>query len=108
MRKKWIRAAAAVMFAAGIAACSGGKSADELLMSGMQKAAQSDYDGAIADYSAAIEQDPGNAALYVTRAGAYDLSGDSAAALEDYKKAVELDPSLEPALKEQMAHLGGR
>lgn len=51
-----------------------------------------DYDGAIADLTAAIKINPDNASAYRDRAGARSMKGDSDGAMEDYNQAIKLDP----------------
>ncbi|MBI2899966.1 MAG: tetratricopeptide repeat protein, partial [Planctomycetes bacterium] len=49
-------------------------------------------DGAIADYTKAIELDPRNGRTYDNRADAKKAKGDLDGAIADYTKAIELDP----------------
>jgi len=49
-------------------------------------------DQAIADYTKAIEIDPGNASAYVNRGVAYKTKGLADQAIADYTKAIEIDP----------------
>ena len=58
--------------------------------SASQKEAHGDYDGAIADYTKAIELNPFSAHAHVERAGIYYALDDHEAAIEDYSKAIEL------------------
>ena len=64
---------------------------------GMQRAEKGDYQGAIADYTAAIALDPDYAEAYYNRA--YDLSEieDYVGAVADYNKVIELAPEAAPA-----------
>src|SRR4051794_13779266 len=52
--------------------------------SGDEKDKQGDYTGAIADYSQAIQLEPGVPGLYWSRAHAYDKIGDYDRAIADY------------------------
>jgi tetratricopeptide (TPR) repeat protein len=49
-------------------------------------------DAAERDFSAAVEIDPGSAAPYVNRGGVLYLLGQTAAALADFQRYLELDP----------------
>jgi tetratricopeptide (TPR) repeat protein len=50
------------------------------------------YDGAIRDYTTAIELKPKNGELYAKRAGSYFLMGEYYMAIADYTRAIELSP----------------
>ena len=52
-----------------------------------------DYDGAIADYTKAIELDPNDASVYYNRANSKKYLKDYDGAIADYTKAIELDPN---------------
>jgi tetratricopeptide (TPR) repeat protein len=66
--------------------------AKELVERGIAKGKEGDYQGAIADYTKAIEIDPKDADAYIRRGNArYDL-GDKPGAIADYTKAIEIDP----------------
>jgi len=58
-----------------------------------------DSRGAAADFTRAIELDPGNAPLYVLRGMSYRNLGDRQAAEADFKRAVSLDSGLEKAVR---------
>src|SRR6266536_3337455 len=62
------------------------------LTSAANKEADGDHDGAIADYSNAIELDKKNADTYVSRGGAKESKGDLEGAIADYDQAMKLDP----------------
>jgi len=51
-----------------------------------------DYDGAIADFTRAVELDPNMSALYLLRGNAKKMKRDYAAAISDYTRAIELEP----------------
>jgi tetratricopeptide (TPR) repeat protein len=64
---------------------------------GLDKVMQSDDEGAIEDFTRAIDIDPEYADAYYNRACAkYDLD-DCAGAVEDYTKTIELDPKYKDA-----------
>lgn len=58
--------------------------------SASEKEAHGDYDGAIADYTKAIELNPSSAHAHVERAGIYYTLDDHESAVKDYSKAIEL------------------
>ena len=58
-----------------------------------------DYNGAIEDFTQAIEFDGSNADAYLGRGLAYMKLGDGDAAQRDFREAVSLDPRLEAAVK---------
>ncbi|MDR2592497.1 MAG: tetratricopeptide repeat protein [Chitinispirillales bacterium] len=60
--------------------------------SGNAKFTLSDYQGAIDDYSKAIEIDPQDAGVYFNRGIAKSELSDYKGAIEDYSKAIEIDP----------------
>ena len=62
------------------------------LTSAANKEADGDHDGAIADYSNAIELDNKSADTYVSRGGAKESKGDLEGAIADYDQAMKLDP----------------
>ena len=78
-----------------VAACSGishSAEVQEAIDSGNLKHLNGDHDGAIADYSRAIELDPDLVLAYRARGWVYLLIGDLDQAIADYDRAVELDP----------------
>jgi TonB family protein len=60
--------------------------------SGVRKARNRDFDGAIADYTEAIRLDPTFADAFHNRGVARSAKGDFDAAIRDYSRAIELDP----------------
>jgi lipoprotein NlpI len=62
------------------------------LTSAANKEADGDHDGAIGDYSHAIELDSKNADTFVSRGGAKESKGDLEGAIADYEQALKLDP----------------
>src|SRR5215472_3164077 len=67
-------------------------SADDWFKSGLEKSERGDFRGAIADWSRAIELDPGSASAYADRCGAKQMIGDNDGAIADCTRAIELDP----------------
>ena len=65
---------------------------------GIVENANSDFEGAIADYNRAIELDPKYAAAYSNRGNAKQAKGDLDGAIADCNRAIELDP------KDPLAH----
>ncbi|MEM9136692.1 MAG: tetratricopeptide repeat protein [Cyanobacteria bacterium P01_F01_bin.42] len=70
---------------------------DDLVVSATVKAQQSDYGGAIADISRAIQQSPKEARLYLARAGYYGATGKQSEAIQDLSQVIKYDPSQEQA-----------
>ena len=64
--------------------------AKEYFYSGLDKARQNDYSGAIADYTKAIELNPNYATAYYNRSVAKEILGDLNGACDDAKKAINL------------------
>lgn len=56
-----------------------------------------DKDRAIADYTAAINTDPGYAAAYNNRGWTYHATGNITRAFADYDRAIRIDPALTAA-----------
>jgi len=59
---------------------------------GGEKLAKKDYDGAIAEYTSAIELDPGMKEAYFNRSLCRNGKGDHAGVIADCTKALEIDP----------------
>lgn len=70
----------------------GPQSADDYVQTGNKKYEKRDFDGAIADYTKAIELDPKNATAYSNRGIMKKAKGDLDGAIADCTKAIELDP----------------
>jgi Flp pilus assembly protein TadD len=66
--------------------------ADVCVSRGRGRMETKDLDGAIADFTEAIEHHPNDAPAYMARGEAKQRSGDLAGAISDYNKSVELDP----------------
>ena len=71
--------------------------AESFYRSGITKRASGDLDGAIADYTKAIEISPQYAAAYVNRGVARKTKGDLDGAIADYDKALSMNPRLKEA-----------
>jgi tetratricopeptide (TPR) repeat protein len=63
---------------------------EDLVNRGIEKGKDGDLDGAIADFSRAIELNPKDDAPYYNRAQAKRLKKDAAGAIADYTRAIEL------------------
>jgi tetratricopeptide (TPR) repeat protein len=61
--------------------------------SGIRKQSKSDYEGAIQDFTKAIELNPNYAKAYGNRGNAKQTLGDFKGAIEDYNKVLELKPN---------------
>ena len=64
----------------------------QYLNQGVEKHKAGNYQGAIADWSKAIEINPQNAIAYNNRGSAKDDLGDHQGAITDYTKAIGIDP----------------
>jgi tetratricopeptide (TPR) repeat protein len=71
--------------------------AEEAFKSGRERSVKGDFDGAIADYSRAIELDPRYALAWGSRGAARAKKEDWDGAIADYTRAIELDPTLASA-----------
>ena len=69
------------------------QTAEEYFYSAYNKANLNDYNGAIADYTKAIELDPNNSNAYINRGIVKNDLKDYYGAIFDYTKAIELDPN---------------
>ena len=70
----------------------GQQNAGECFDSGTDKLIKHDWDGAIAEFSKAIELAPTDTRAYNTRGMAKKNKGDLDGAIADFSKAIELDP----------------
>jgi tetratricopeptide (TPR) repeat protein len=68
--------------------------AENYVNSGARKRGKGDLDGAIADYSKAIQLKPDYATAYYDRGAARMAKGDLDASIADYGKAIELQPDM--------------
>ena len=64
---------------------------EECYNQGLEKAKQQDYAGAIEEFTAAIQQNPGFSQAYIQRGLAYYDSGAILQAVYDYTEAIKLD-----------------
>ena len=67
------------------------KAAEKLKQTGNTQMSAKKHDLAIASYSKAIALDPTNAVYFSNRAAAHSSKGDHASAVEDAKRAIEVD-----------------
>jgi tetratricopeptide (TPR) repeat protein len=70
---------------------TGRTGADVWFKRGLANAKKGDAAGAIADYTRAIEINPGWSQAYLSRGVARDQTGDLKGAIADYTKAIEID-----------------
>lgn len=75
------------------------------MMKSMQLSVEADHVGALAEMSIAIEMQPGDANIYMLRAGIHESLGDLASAVADYEMTLQLNPALGPGLREQLDYL---
>ncbi|OHE76612.1 MAG: hypothetical protein A2107_06185 [Verrucomicrobia bacterium GWF2_62_7] len=68
---------------------------------GITKHRNDDLDGAIADYTHAIELNPEHPSAYCGRGGAYGLKDEDDKAIADYTRAIELDPKYARAFSDR-------
>ena len=66
------------------------ESVDDLVSRGIGKGKEGDLDGAIADFTRAVELNPKDDAPYYNRAQAKRLKKDAAGAIADYTRAIDL------------------
>jgi len=88
-------------------------SASDWVNSGIAKSKNGNLDGAIADYSRAIELDPKYAIAYFNRGNAKSNKGELEGAIADYSRAIDIDPKYAKAYnnrgnaKNKKGDLGG-
>src|SRR4051812_46427930 len=70
------------------------RKAEDYYQRGLVRYEKGDVEGAIADYSKAIEMYPKYASAYNSRAAARKTKGDIDGAIADYNKAIELSPEI--------------
>ncbi|MCE0521587.1 MAG: tetratricopeptide repeat protein [Methylacidiphilales bacterium] len=68
------------------------QTANQLAIQANDKKIHGDYNGALADYTQAIAQDPKNVPAYIGRATVLSLEGNYAGAIADDTKAISFDP----------------
>ena len=86
--------------------------AEDFARRGNTRSEQGELDGAIADFTKAIELDPGLAEAYTNRGIARGRTGDLDGAIADHTKTIELKPQLTAAylnrgatIPESLGHL---
>ena len=77
-------------------------SAEDHLARGKARMAKDDAQGAIADFTKAIELDPKSALFYANRGMALLLKGKDAEAQRDFNRCLKLSPSFKPGLERQI------
>ena len=73
------------------------QSASSYVTSGLEKARQGDYDGAIADYTKALELNSSYIGAYVNRGMAKANQGNDSGAVADYTEAIKMKPGFTDA-----------
>ncbi len=69
----------------------------DILLSAKTKYKNGDYQGAITEYTQAIQLNPGDALAFCCRGVAYYRLGYAANAMSDYNHSIKLDPNLSMA-----------
>jgi tetratricopeptide (TPR) repeat protein len=80
------------LFFAGAVQAQKLNTASDFYDRGNARKAKGDLDGAIADYTKAIEIDPHDADIYYNRGVAERAKGDFGQAIADYSKAIKINP----------------
>ena len=62
-----------------------------------------DFDGAVKDFTIAIDWEPGNAKVFFNRGIALARKGDFQEAIGDFEKAANLDPEMAKKAREQIS-----
>ena len=83
--------------AKGAAVLPGMNDLDEFHRRGVEKVNKGDLDGALAEFTRAIEMSPKNPSGYCNRGSVRLLKGDLEAAMTDYNRAIEVDPKYSTA-----------
>lgn len=73
-----------------------GQSVEYYFNQGLAKHSQKDYGGAIADFTRAIELNPGNSVAYHCRGLSKLEAKDYKGAIKDFDKAISINPGYEP------------
>lgn len=76
-------------------------SMEDLLLSGMEKGIQGDYQGAIAEFTAVILRYPNQPEPYYNRGIARAKIGDRQGAMADYEESLRLNPNFAEAYAER-------
>ena len=76
-------------------------SREDLLLPGMEKGIQGDYQGAIAEFTAVIRRHPQEPEAYYNRGIARGKIGDRQRAMTDYNQAILLNPNFAEAYAER-------
>lgn len=76
-------------------------SQEDLLLPGMEKGIQGDYQGAIAEFTAVIRRYPQEPEAYYNRGIARSKIGDRQGAMEDYNQAILLNSNFAEAYAER-------
>jgi tetratricopeptide (TPR) repeat protein len=74
---------------------------EDLLLPGMEKGIQGDYQGAIAEFTAVIRRYPNQAEAYYNRGIARAKIGDRQGAMADYDQSLRLNPNFAEAYAER-------
>jgi Flp pilus assembly protein TadD len=69
-------------------------------------ASKGDYRRAIVEFGLALQVAPDDPDIYVARAAAYEVLGETGAAKADFSKALEIDPNHEDAREGLNRHAG--
>jgi tetratricopeptide (TPR) repeat protein len=69
------------------------RTAKDYLKRGVQRFSKGDLEGALTDYTTAIELNPMLAEAHLNRGKARRAKGDLDGAIEDYERAIEIDPA---------------
>lgn len=85
------------IFALIISTAAYGQTAKDYLQAGIDKHTKQDFQGAIAEYSKAIEADKENKEAYFNRGTCQLALKQDESALQDFSKTIELDPTFQKA-----------
>ncbi len=91
--RRWLAcllaATCSTALACGFVTQPAGSAAPAAYDRGLQRMQQGDFRGALGDFDAAVQADPGWADAYIQRAGARLYTGDAAGAIADYTEALQ-------------------